>query len=36
MFATVALIPLLYLARRMIERYLGADVAHRLRAEAAH
>jgi uncharacterized integral membrane protein (TIGR00697 family) len=36
MFAAVALIPLLYLARRMIERYLGADVAHRLRAEAAH
>jgi uncharacterized integral membrane protein (TIGR00697 family) len=35
MFAAVALIPLLYLARRVIERYLGADLAHRLRAEAA-
>jgi uncharacterized integral membrane protein (TIGR00697 family) len=35
MFAAIALIPLLYLARRVIERYLGADLAHRLRAEAA-
>ena len=36
MLAAIALIPLLYLARRVIERYLGADLAHRLRAEAAH
>lgn len=35
MLAAIALIPLLYLARRVIERYLGADLAHRLRAEAA-
>ena len=35
MAAAIALIPLLYLARRVIERYLGADLAHRLRAEAA-
>jgi uncharacterized integral membrane protein (TIGR00697 family) len=35
MLAAIALIPLLYLARRVIERYLGTDLAHRLRAEAA-
>jgi len=32
----IALIPLLYLARRLIKTYLGADEAERLRTEAAH
>ncbi|MCX7050929.1 MAG: queuosine precursor transporter [Proteobacteria bacterium] len=32
----IALIPLLYLARRLIKPYLGADEAERLRTEAAH
>jgi uncharacterized integral membrane protein (TIGR00697 family) len=32
----IALIPLLYLARRLIKTYLGADEAERLRNEAAH
>ena len=32
----IALIPLLYLARRLIKAYLGADEAERLRTEAAH
>ena len=32
----IALIPLLYLARRLIMTYLGADEAERLRTEAAH
>jgi queuosine precursor transporter len=35
MLAACALIPLLYLMRRMIERYLGADLAQSLRAQAA-
>lgn len=35
MLAAIALIPLLYLARRLIKSYLGADEAGRLRAEAA-
>jgi queuosine precursor transporter len=35
MSAAVALIPLLYLSRRVIERYLGTDLAHAMRAEAA-
>ena len=34
MFAAVALSPLLYLSRAQIERYLGADVAERLKREA--
>jgi len=33
--AAVALIPLIYLMRRAIERYLGADLAARLKREAA-
>jgi len=33
--AAIALIPLLYLMRRVIERYLGRDMAHALREEAA-
>jgi uncharacterized integral membrane protein (TIGR00697 family) len=32
----IALIPLLYFARRLIKTYLGADEAERLRNEAAH
>ncbi len=32
----IALIPWLYLARRLIKTYLGADEAERLRTEAAH
>jgi hypothetical protein len=32
----IAMIPLLYLARRLIKAYLGADEAERLRTEAAH
>jgi hypothetical protein len=35
MIAAVALSPLLYVARRWIERYLGRDEAERLKAEAA-
>jgi queuosine precursor transporter len=35
MFAAVAMIPLLYLARKWIEDYLGAETATRLKAEAA-
>jgi uncharacterized integral membrane protein (TIGR00697 family) len=35
MSAAIALIPLLYVARRFIERYLGTELAHTLRAEAA-
>jgi len=35
MLAAIALIPLLYLARSAINRYLGADEAARLRNEAA-
>jgi uncharacterized integral membrane protein (TIGR00697 family) len=35
MLAAVALSPLLYLSRRWIERYLGAETAARLKAEAA-
>lgn len=35
MSAAVALIPLLYLGRRLIHNYLGHDVAERLKAEAA-
>jgi uncharacterized integral membrane protein (TIGR00697 family) len=35
MIAAVALSPLLYVSRRWIERYLGADEAARLKAEAA-
>ena len=35
MLAAIALIPLLYLARRGIRAYLGADEANRLRREAA-
>jgi hypothetical protein len=35
MLAAVALIPLIYLGRRLIERYLGAAEAARLKAEAA-
>jgi uncharacterized integral membrane protein (TIGR00697 family) len=34
--AAVALIPLLYLSRRLIKTYLGADESARLRTEAAH
>jgi uncharacterized integral membrane protein (TIGR00697 family) len=34
--AAIALIPLLYLARYLIKRYLGAAESERLRAEAAH
>jgi uncharacterized PurR-regulated membrane protein YhhQ (DUF165 family) len=33
--AAIALIPLIYLMRRGIERYLGAGEAARLKAEAA-
>jgi uncharacterized integral membrane protein (TIGR00697 family) len=33
--AAIALIPLIYLMRRAIENYLGADAAARLKAEAA-
>jgi uncharacterized integral membrane protein (TIGR00697 family) len=33
--AAVALIPLIYLMRRAIERYLGAEQAARLKREAA-
>ncbi|MCU0976034.1 MAG: queuosine precursor transporter [Steroidobacteraceae bacterium] len=36
MLMAVLMIPLIYLARRMIERYLGAAESVRLRAEAAH
>lgn len=36
LLAAIALIPLLYLSRRVIERYLGTELAHQLRAEAAH
>jgi uncharacterized integral membrane protein (TIGR00697 family) len=32
----VLMIPLIYLTRRMIERYLGPAESMRLRAEAAH
>jgi queuosine precursor transporter len=35
MLAAIAMIPLLYLARNAIKRYLGADEATRLRNEAA-
>jgi queuosine precursor transporter len=35
MSAAIALIPLLYLMRRAIERYLGAETAAAMRAEAA-
>ena len=35
MLAAIALIPLLYVARRGIRAYLGADEAQRLRREAA-
>jgi hypothetical protein len=35
MAMATALIPLIYLGRRLIERYLGADEAARLKAEAA-
>ncbi len=35
MIAAVALSPLLYVSRRWIENYLGADEAARLKAEAA-
>jgi hypothetical protein len=35
MSAAVALIPLLYVARGLIEKYLGRDEAARLRSEAA-
>jgi hypothetical protein len=35
MAAAIALIPLLYLARRGIRAYLGPSEAERLRAEAA-
>lgn len=35
MLAAIALIPLLYLMRWLIERYLGNDLARTLRAEAA-
>lgn len=35
MAAAIALIPLLYLMRRVIERYLGPTTAHSLREEAA-
>ena len=35
MIAAVALSPLLYLSRRWIERFLGKEVADRLKAEAA-
>ena len=35
MFAAVALSPLLYLSLAQIERYLGAEVAERLKADAA-
>lgn len=35
MAAAIALIPLLYVSRRVIERYLGLDEARRLRHEAA-
>jgi len=35
MALATALIPLIYLGRRLIERYLGADEAARLKAEAA-
>lgn len=35
MFAAVALSPLLYLSRAQIERYLGEEVAGRLKADAA-
>ena len=34
--AAIALIPLLYLSRRLIKAYLGADESERLRTEAAH
>jgi hypothetical protein len=34
--AAIALIPLLYLSRRLIKTYLGADESARLRTEAAH
>jgi hypothetical protein len=33
--AAIALIPLIYLARRAIEQYLGPGEAERLKAEAA-
>jgi len=36
MAAAIALIPLLYFMRRLIERYLGAAEAHALRQHAAH
>ena len=35
MLAAVALIPLIYIGRRVIERYLGREEATRLKAEAA-
>ena len=35
MVAAIALIPLIYLMRRMITAYLGADRARQLREEAA-
>jgi hypothetical protein len=34
MLAAIALIPLLYVVRRLIKAYLGADEAERLRREA--
>jgi hypothetical protein len=33
--AAIALIPLIYLMRRAIENYLGADEAERLKTEAS-
>ncbi len=33
--AAVALIPLIYLGRRLIDGYLGADLAARMKAQAA-
>jgi uncharacterized integral membrane protein (TIGR00697 family) len=36
MVVAVAMIPLLYLARRLIKSYLGGAEAERLRHEAAH
>ena len=35
LLAAIALIPLLYLARKLIKSYLGADEAERLKSEAA-
>lgn len=36
MLAAIAMIPVIYLVRRLITAYLGADRAEALRAEAAH